>query len=94
MKGVYGTGCIDDYKDMLSQVYSYLEEWNYGKACNKDKLNFIKAASLLIIWNVDRKDYLPGSTLEILGFLENDLSIEISKHTKLVLNLYNDYNEK
>ena len=94
MKGVFGTGCIDDYKDMLNQLYSYLDEWYYGKSCNKDKYNYLKAASLLIIWNVGEKAFLPEGTIEILGYLEKDMSIEISHATKQVLNLYNDYNEK
>ena len=94
MKGVVGAGCIDDYKDMLNQLYSYLDEWYYGKACNKDKYNYLKAASLLIIWNNGEKDFLPDDTIEILGYLEKDMSIEISKATKQVLNLYNDFNER
>lgn len=95
MKGVFNTGCLEDgFNDLHSQVYGYLNEWNYGKACTKDKYNFLKATSLLIIWNTNKKDFLPDNTLEILGYLENDMSIEISRDTELVLDLYYFYNKK
>lgn len=94
MKGVFGTGCIDDYKDMLNQLHTYLEEWNYTVACNKDKYNYLKATSLLIIWDIHWMDLIPDNSMEILGYLENDMSIEISNNTKLVLKLYYDYNNE
>ena len=94
MRGVIGTGCINDCKDMFSQIHSYLEEWNYTLACNKDKYNFLKATSLLLIWDLEREYPIPGNTLEILGYLENDMSVEIAKDTKLVLKLYNYYHGK
>ncbi len=94
VNGVLGAGCISDYKDMYSQIYSYVDEWHYSIACNMDKYNFLKSAGLLTMWNIGNRDFLPANTLEILGYLENDMSIEISENTKLVLNLYNYYNEK
>lgn len=94
MKGVFGTGCIDDYKDMFNQLHLYLEEWQYGKACNKDKYTYLKATSLLIIWNIHWMKLIPENSLEILSYLKNDMSIEISDATKLVLELYDDYNNE
>lgn len=94
VNGVLGAGCLSDYKDMYSQIYSYVDEWHYSIACNKDKYTFLKSAGLLIMWNIGNKDFLPANTLEILKYLENDMSVEISKNTKLLLNLYNFYNEK
>lgn len=94
IRGVIGTGCIDDYKDMLNQLYTYLDEWHYGIACNKDKYNYLKATCLLAIWNYPGRNILPENNLEMLGYLKNDLSIEIAKAAKQVLKLYNFYNEK
>lgn len=93
MKGVFGTGCIDDYKDMFNQLHLYLEEWQYGIACNKDKYTYLKATSLLIIWNIHWMKLIPDNSPEILGYLENDMSIEISRAAKMVLKLDHEYKD-
>ena len=94
MKGIMGIGCIDDYKDMLNQFHDYLDDWYIGRANNKDKFNYLKATSLLIIWNTQWMDLIPDNSLEILGYLQNDMSMEVANAAKLVLALYYDYNMK
>ena len=94
INGVFGTGCIDDYQDMLNQLSTYIEKWNYNAASNKDKYNYLKAICLLTIWNYPGKNTLSANTLEILGYLESDLSVEILKATEKTVKLYNFYHKE
>ncbi|MCB2220331.1 MAG: hypothetical protein KQI35_08055 [Bacteroidetes bacterium] len=93
INGVFGTGCIDDYQDMLNQLSAYIEEWNYNAASNKDKYNYLKAVCLLTIWDYPGKNILSANTLEILGYLEDDLSVEIAKATQQTVKLYHFYHK-
>ena len=84
----------DEYKNLVTQLYDYLDEWHIGHASNRDKQNFLEVSAILIIWNIRRDKFLPDNTLEILGYLENDMFLEISKNAKLVLELYDYYDTK
>lgn len=91
IKGVMGTGCIDDYQDMLNQLNTYIEEWNYNGASNKDKYNYLKAICLLTIWDYPGKNIFSANTHEILGYLEQDLSIEIVSAAQQTIKLNHFY---
>ena len=87
--GVY----IDDYNELISQLIEYASDWQIGKANTRDKHIFLETCAVLIIWNIDKNEFIKINTLKTLNILKDDLSIEISKNTKMVLNLYNFYYE-
>jgi len=83
----------EDYKNLVSQLYDYLDGWYIGQANKRDKHNFLEVCAILIIWNIGNDGFLPENTIENLSFLENDLLLEVSVNAKLVLELYDFYNE-
>jgi len=93
LKGVIGTGCVDDYSEMLNQIHDYLAAWNIDIANQNDKYIYLRATSLLMIWNIHWLDLIPENSIEMVGYLENDKSPEIAKAAKLVAALYYDNNK-
>ena len=83
----------EDYKNLVSQLYDYLDGWYIGQANKRDKHNFLEVCAILIIWNIGNDGFLPENTIKNLSFLENDLLLEVSGNAKLVLELYDFYNE-
>lgn len=82
----------DSMKLLLEQLNHYLEHWYPGTANNRDKHIFLEQCVIRIIIESHLK--LAETTMEALLWLKDDLSVEVSENARLVLQLYNYYNER
>lgn len=94
MKGVHILGGLDndDMRKLYSQTDNYLETWQPALANNRDKYIFLEHCVLKILWEPQNK--LSAHVLEVLDWLKENLSIDISESAGLVQKLYEDYNQK
>jgi len=83
----------DNFRNLVTQLNDYLAEWHIAGTNNREKHTFLKVCSILILWNIDKENFLPENTLENLKLLEADLFREVSNNAKLVAKLYQHYNE-
>ena len=82
----------DDMRKLFSQTDNYLETWQPALANNRDKYIFLEHCVLKILWEPQNK--LSAHVLEVLDWLKENLSIDISESAGLVQKLYEDYNKK
>jgi len=89
---ITGIGYLEnnDFQKLKNQIDDYIENWSVQYANNREELMFLKFCCLKIIWNTGTKQSLPENAINVLQILKNDLDIEISKNTKLVIRLYNE----
>jgi hypothetical protein len=86
-------GSLDagDFKKLFQQTDDYLEMWQPALANNRDKYIFLEHCVIKIL--CDRQNRLSAHILEVLHWLETDLSVDIAESAGLVKKLYNYYAE-
>ena len=84
IKAVYIMGGLDgdDMRKLFSQTDNYLETWQPALANNRDKYIFMEHCVTKILWEPQNK--LSAHVLEVLEWLKEDLSIDISESAGLV----------
>lgn len=89
---ISGIGYLDnnDFQKLKRQINDYIENWSVQYANNRDELIFLKSCCLKIIWSSETKHSLPENAIDVLQVLKNDLDIEISENSKLVIRLYQE----
>jgi hypothetical protein len=90
MKPVMIPGRIDgdDLRKLFAQTNDYLDNWQPCLANNRDKYIFLEHCVIKII--CEPQNRLSEHVIEVLDWLKNDLSIDISESAGLVMKI-NDY---
>jgi hypothetical protein len=93
MKRVMGIGWLDgeDMRKLFKQTDEYLENWQPGLANNRDKYIFLEHSAIKILW--EPHNPLSAHILEVLEWLKDDLSVEISESAILIMKLFDYYNQ-